>query len=209
MPLCRVPAVCLALLSPAAAWATTVMVMALELDRAQLVVNGSAVRTLRSGQVSPEGVRLVRADRDKAVVEVDGKLLTLGLGQSTVATAELEADPRGHFVTTAYVNGVATRAVIDTGATTVAISSDEARRMAIGYAGASRVRISTAGGPRTAFRVRLASVRVGEITLHDVDAVVTEGGQEQLPLTLIGMSFLNGVDMQRTGNTLLLTRRNF
>lgn len=209
MPRRLVLAFCLALLAPAAARATTVMVMALELDRAQLLVNGSVVRTLRSGQVSPEGVRLVSADRGKAVVEVDGKTLTLALGHSTIATAELKADPRGQFVTTAYVNGVATRAVIDTGATTVAISSDEAQRLAIGYAGAPRVTVGTAGGPRTAFRVRLAAVQIGEITLYDVDAVVTEGGKEQLPITLIGMTFLNSVDMRRVGDTLVLTRRNF
>ena len=209
MRLRLVLAVCLALLALAAARATTVMVMALELDRAQLVVNGSAVRTLRSGQVSPEGVRLVSADRSRAVVEVDGKTLTLALGQSTLAIAELKADPSGHFVTTAYVNGVATRAVIDTGATAVAISSDDAQRMAIGYVGAPQVRIVTAGGPRTAYRVKLATVRVGEITLYDVDAVVTEGGREQLPIVLIGMTFLNGVDMRRVGDTLVLTRRNF
>jgi aspartyl protease family protein len=209
MPLRLVLALCLMLLAAAAARATTVMVIALELDRAQLVVNGAVVRTLRSGQVSPEGVRLVSADRARAVVEVDGKTLTLALGQSTIATAELKADPRGHFVTTAYVNGVATRAVIDTGATAVAISSDEAQRMAIGYAGAPRVQIATAGGAKTAFQVRLAAVRVGEITLNDVDAVVMEGGNEQLPITLIGMSFLSGVDMRRVGDTLLLTRRRF
>jgi aspartyl protease family protein len=57
--------------------------------------------------------------------------------------------------------------------------------------------------------VNLASVRVGGVTLHNVDAVVLEGGREQLPLTLIGMSFLNGVDMRRVGDTLTLTRRGF
>jgi aspartyl protease family protein len=191
------------------AHATTVMVMALEQDRAQLLVNGTAVRQLRAGQSSPEGVRLVSADRNQAVIEVEGRTLALRLGQSTVASAELKADGRGHFVTTAWVNGVETRAMIDTGATAVALSNDEAARMGIPYAGQPRVQIGTAGGVKTAYRVNLASVRVGGVTLTNVDAVVFEGGREQLPITLIGMSFLNGVDMRRVGDTLTLTRRNF
>jgi aspartyl protease family protein len=193
----------------AAVQATTVLVMSLESDRAQLLVNGSVVRALRSGQTSPEGVRLVAADRNQAVIELDGKQMTLRLGQSTVAVAELKADPRGQFITTAYINGVETRAMIDTGATSVALSSDEARRLGVGYAGLGRVQIATAGGPKSAFRVNLATVQVGGVTLHNVDAVVMEGGRDQLPITLIGMSFLNGVDMRRAGDTLTLTRRNF
>jgi aspartyl protease family protein len=193
----------------AASQGTTVLLMSLGEGRAQLLVNGTAVRDLRVGQTSPEGVRLVSADRTKAVVEVDGRQLLLGLGGSTVAAAELKVDRSGHFVTTAYVNGVATQAVIDTGATSVALSSDEAARMSIRYAGAPRVQISTAGGVKTAYRVNLASVRVGDITLHNVEALVMEGGREQLPITLIGMTFLNGVEMRRIGDTLTLTRRNF
>jgi aspartyl protease family protein len=196
-------------LAAATAQATTVMVMSLEIDRAQFLVNGSVVRVLRGGQTSPEGVRLVSADRDQAVVEVDGTQMTLRLGQSTVAVAELKVDPRGQFITTAHINGIETRAMIDTGATSVALSSDEARRLGVGYAGLGRVQIATAGGLKSAFRVNLATVRVGGVTLHNVDAVVMEGGQEQLPITLIGMTFLNGVDMRRVGDTLTLTRRNF
>jgi aspartyl protease family protein len=192
-----------------AAHATTVLVMSLEQGRAQLLVDGTIVRALRAGQTSPEGVRLVSADRTKAVIEIDGKELALALGGSTVATAELKVDASGHFATTAYVNGVATQAVIDTGATAVALSSDEARRMSVVYAGAPRVQIATAGGPKTAYRVNLATVRVGGITLHNVDALVMDGGKEQLPVTLIGMTFLNGVDMRRIGDTLTLTRRHF
>ena len=205
----RMVAAAAGILAVAGAHATTVMVMSLDHDRAQLLVNGSVVRSLRGGQTSPEGVRLVSADRTQAVVEVDGKAMTLRLGQSTVAVAELKADARGQFVTAAFINGVETRAIIDTGATSIALSSDEAQRLGVGYAGLARIQIATAGGPRTAYRVTLATVRVGEVTLHNVDAVVMEGGREQLPITLIGMSFLNGVDMRRVGDTLLLTRRNY
>jgi aspartyl protease family protein len=197
-----------ALAAALGAEATTVLVMSVEHDRAQLLVNGSAVRSLRAGQTSPEGVRLVSADRGQAVIELDGRTITLRLGQSTVATAELKADARGHFVTSAFINGVETRALIDTGATLVALSRDEAQRLGIAHVAPARVQIATAGGVKTAYRVVLASVRVGEVTLHNVDAVVLEGGRDELPFTLLGMSFLRGVDMRRAGDTLVLTRRN-
>ena len=209
MSVLRVAALVAALAAAGAVQATTVMVMALEQDRAQLLVNGTTVRQLRAGQSSPEGVRLVGADRNEAVIEVEGRALTLRLGQSTVASAELKADARGHFVTSAWINGVETRAMIDTGATAVALSNDEAARLGIRYVGQPRIQIGTAGGVKTAHRVNLASVRVGGVTLTNVDAVIFEGGREQLPITLIGMTFLNGVDMRRVGDTLTLTRRNF
>jgi aspartyl protease family protein len=142
-----------------AAYATTVLVMSLEQGRAQLLVNGTTVRSLRAGQTSPEGVRLISADRTQALVEVDGRELALALGGSTVASAELKVDRSGHFTTTAYVNGAATQAVIDTGATAVAISSDEAHRLSIGYAGAPRLQIATAGGPKTGCRVNCDRAR--------------------------------------------------
>ena len=75
--------------------------------------------------------------------------------------------------------------------------------------GAPQIKIATAAGTKTAYRINLATVRVGDITLHNVDGLVMEGGKEQLPITLIGMSFLNGVEMRRIGDTLTLTRRNF
>jgi aspartyl protease family protein len=205
----RLAALCAGLAALGAAEAATVLVMSLEQGRAQLLVNGAAVRLLRDGQTSPEGVRLVSADRGLAVVEIDGRSLALRLGESTVATAELKADARGHFVTSAWINGVETTAMIDTGATTVAMSGEEARRLGIDYAGRPRVQIATAGGARVAYRVTLSSVRVGEVTINGVEAVVFEGGREQLPITLLGMTFLNGVDMRRVGNTLTLSRRSF
>jgi aspartyl protease family protein len=189
--------------------ATTVLVMSLEQGRVQLLVNGTAVRTLREGQTSPEGVRLISADRKQVVIEVDGRELTLGLGGSTVASAELNADRRGMYTTTAFINGVAIEAMIDTGAALVSLSRDEADRLSIRYAGARRVQVDTAGGPRNGFRVTFATVRVGDITLHNVEGLIMERGREELPISVIGMSFLKAVEMRRVGNTLTLTRRNF
>jgi len=191
----------------AAQAATTVMVMSLAQDRADLVVNGTVIRSLRSGQTSPEGVRLISASRTEALIEIDGRQFTFTLGGTNTTQTTIRADRAGHFWTTAYLNGTAARVLIDTGATFVAIPAEQAERMAIQYGAGQQVRIKTAGGIRAGYRIRLASIRIGDITLHNVVGVVMAGGADGLEAVVIGMSFLNGVEMHRTGDTLTLTQR--
>jgi clan AA aspartic protease (TIGR02281 family) len=62
----------------------------------------------------------------------------------------------------------------------------------------------TAGGAREALLVRLARVQIGDILVHDVEAAVKE--TNELPITLLGMSFLRYVEMHRSGASLTLTR---
>jgi len=193
--------------SVAALAAPTVMVMSLGQDRAELVINGTVIRTLRSGQTSPEGVRLISANRTEALIEIEGRQFVFALGGTSATRAAIRADRAGHFWTTAYINGTAAPVLIDTGATLVAIPAAEATRMAIDYGAGQRLRIRTAGGSREGYRVMLASVRIGDITLYNVDAVVMAGGTDGLETVVIGMSFLNGVEMHRAGDTLTLTQR--
>jgi len=62
----------------------------------------------------------------------------------------------------------------------------------------------TANGAVRVWRIRLSSVKVGNITLHDVDATVHE---HDMPIVLLGMSFLNRMEMRRDGAALTLTQR--
>jgi len=193
--------------STAAFSAPTVMVMSLAQDRADVVINGSVIRSLRSGQTSPEGVRLISASRGEALIEIEGRQFVFTLGGTNAPRTSIKADRAGHFWTTALINGAATPVLIDTGATFVAIPAGEAGRMGIQYGEGQRVTIRTAGGARTGYRVSLASIRVGDITLHNVDGVVMAGGADGLEAVVVGMSFLNGVEMHRAGDTLTLTQR--
>ena len=194
-------------LSAAPAFAATVMVMSLAPGRADLVINGATVRTLRDGQSSPEGVVLVSASRQAAVIEVDGKRYTLGLGQSTTSTLVLKANAGGLFLTTAYINGVPVQVIVDTGASTVALNRVDATRLGVDLASGQRAVYRTANGPAAAWLVTLGSVQVGEIVLSNVAAAVLEGGPEQLPVVLLGSTFLQHVDIQRNGDTLTITKR--
>ena len=107
------------------------------------------------------------------------------------------------------MNGTPFPAIIDTGATSVSMNSEDANRMGIDYMRGQRVVARTASGPSIAYLVTFSSVQVGEIVLTNVPGSVIEVGKQELPLVLIGMSFLSNVDMRRSGNTMLLQRRDY
>jgi len=65
--------------------------------------------------------------------------------------------------------------------------------------------METANGVAAAYRVKLDTVRVGDLTVNNVDAVVMEG--DSLPVALLGMSFLNRMDIRREGQIMTLTKR--
>ena len=186
--------------------ATTVMVMSIGAGRVDMLINNSVVRSLRPGDTSPEGVRLIEIGPQGALVEVGGRRWQMSLGSSTTSSIVLQADARGHFLVNASLNGVPMRALVDTGASTVAMNLADAQRLGLNLVGAQRIAMSTAGGMRQGLRARLATVQVGDIVLRDVEATISVANE--LPIILLGMSFLNQVDMQRSGTSLTLTRRH-
>jgi aspartyl protease family protein len=203
----RAVALAFLILSASPAPAVTVMVMSLGPGRAELMVNGAVVRKLRDGESSPEGVLLVSATPQAALIEADGKRQTLGLGQSTTSSLVLRANAGGLFLATAHINGVPIQVIVDTGASTVALNHADASRVGIDYASGRRITYGTANGPATAWLVTLGSVQLGDILVNNVSAAVVEGGPEQLPVGLLGSTFLQHVDIQRSGNTLTITKR--
>jgi aspartyl protease family protein len=198
-----------------AANAADIHVVALTANKAVVRINGGKTQTLAAGQVSPEGVRLVEATSAAAVFEFGGKRQTLAAGQgaavATVAVPRggdsviLTADARGHFITTGNVNGIGLRFIVDTGATSVVLSSADARRVGINYLAGARAITQTANGAVPAYTVKLDTLQVGDVTVNNVDAIVIESGK--LPIALLGMSFLNRMEMKRDGQTMTLIRR--
>lgn len=203
------------LLLPLAAPAADVNVIGLFSGKAVLVIDGGKPRTMAAGDISPEGVRLISATSEAAVVEIGGRRQTLAPGQNGYAAAArpdskaasviLTADSRGHFVTTGTINGNTLQFLVDTGATAITLSSSDARRLGINYLAGSRSHTQTANGIVPVYKVKLDTVRVGDITANNVDAVVIEG--DALPVALLGMSFLNRMEMKRDGLTMTLIKR--
>ena len=206
-------AVILASLLPSlAAGATDVTVSGLFPNKALVQINRGELQTLSVGQKSTEGVVLISVDRDSATFDIDGKRVTLGMGTARMGSsapamesAVLTADVQGHFAAEGQINGRAIRLVVDTGATLISLPAAEARRLGLDYQKGQKALMSTANGTTAGYLVKLDTVSIGGVTLHGVDAVVMEGNGLGAPL--LGMSFLNRMNLKREGDVMTLTRR--
>ncbi|ARU32960.1 hypothetical protein CAP31_12370 [Sulfuriferula sp. AH1] len=180
-------------------------------DRAMVVIDSGKPRVMAVGD-STQGVRLLRADSQSAMFEIDGKRRVLTMGESYTGSggsakpvATLNADGRGQFYSVGSINGSSVNFVVDTGATLVTISTQEADRLGVNYRKGQRGAIYTANGSIGAYHVIFNNIRIGGISLNMVPGTVVEGNG--LPIALLGMSFLNQTDIQRNGTTMTLTQR--
>ena len=114
------------------------------------------------------------------------------------------ADSRGHFVNTGTINGRVMQYMVDTGASTIAIGRNDADRMVLNYRNGEPVRMNTANGVAQGWRMRLDSVRVGDVELRGVDAIITP---QTTPYVLLGNSFLREFEMSRNGDEMMLLKR--
>ncbi len=118
----------------------------------------------------------------------------------------LRANAEGHFVADAVIDGRTVTVMVDTGATLVAITDTTARRLGL-YPPRSdyRERLSTANGMVMAARVTLDNIRLGDVFLRDVEAVIVPGNA--LPVDLLGMSFLSRLSkFEIAGRQLVLSQ---
>ena len=198
----------------AAGAAEKISLLALFQDKAIILVDG-ARHVLSNGETSPEGVKLLATDTqaETADIEIGGRrsVLKLGVvigsfapkGKSSVV---LYPNPSGHFYADGLINGTAVRFMIDTGATVIAMNSDTARRIGIDYLhnGVPSVASTAAGYVRT-YNVVLNTVQVGDITLYNVPGSVIEGNGPRD--TLLGMSFIGQLDMNRDSDKMELKER--
>jgi len=183
-------------------------------SKALLVVNGGTPKALAAGETF-QGVKVVSVSSDQVVVELAGKRQTVRLGEAPVSIGGsggsssgtqivLAAGSGGHFITQGSVNGRATRFMVDTGATSVAMGADEARRMGIKFEDGAKFFGSTANGTVVGYRVSLTTVRIQDVEVHNVEAAVLP---QPMPHILLGNSFLTRFQMKRENDTLTLTKR--
>ena len=200
----------IALLFCLSAQATDVNVVGHFPGKALLIVDGGRPKIYPVGAEIAPGVKLLASDSEGATFDFNGKKEVLAMGQQsgTMNSADggsvtLKADKRGHFIAEGQINGGMVRMMVDTGASLISLPASDAVRLGINYR-TGRVGYShTANGIKQIYLVKLDTVRVGGITLHQVDASVSEGG---LPIILLGMSFLNRTEMQRSGDTMTLKK---
>jgi aspartyl protease family protein len=122
---------------------------------------------------------------------------------SPVGSVEIRAGRDGHFMTTAHLNGHAVDVLVDTGASMVALSYDDAERAGVFVRDSEFThRVSTANGTAKIALVRLDSVSIGDITIRDVEAMVSEPGR--LATSLLGMTFLGRLSRAEMRNGVLI-----
>ncbi|WP_369418660.1 TIGR02281 family clan AA aspartic protease [Leptothrix ochracea] len=185
-------------------------------ERALLVVDGQT-RMLGVGQEN-QGLRLLALSDDRAQVSLNGRSLWLNLGSPTALGGSgdggresssggrivLMASSGGHFQVPGSINNQSVNFLIDTGATMVTMSAKVAERLGLDYRKGTPLVTQTANGQAPAWRLSLSSLRVRDVELHQIDAIVVE---HDMPVVLLGNSFLSRFAMQREGSQMVLIKR--
>ncbi len=202
----------LCLAGPAQA-ADKISMVGLFKDKAMVAIDGKQ-HLLAAGQ-TVNGVRLIAADSHSALIEYEGKRRTYGLGATigtqyaaAVAgkTVQVWPDASGMYKVSGSVNGFPVQFLVDTGATLVAMSEQEAKRIGLPYATRGVAgKTSTASGVSKTYYLKAEKVRVGAIELRDVDVAVLPGNYPTE--VLLGNSFLSRIAMARSGQLMELRTR--
>lgn len=191
-----------------------VVARALFNGKAMLEIDG-VQRLLTVGKASPEGVVLLSSTQAGAEIQMGTARYPIKLDQTIGANFARGVEPKelrlapesdGHYYVDGTIDGTAIRFVVDTGASSVAISSADAKRVGVLYrVDGQPMTVETAAGPSAAYRVKFHTVKIRTIALTEVEGIVIDG---PYPSTaLLGQSFLNRLDMSRTGAILELRER--
>jgi aspartyl protease family protein len=161
-----------------------------------------------------KGVKVVSTKGDEAVLEIEGKRHTVRVGEAPASVGGggaqggnrivLSVGQGGHYFTQGQINDRTVQFVVDTGATSIAISSADADRIGLNYKAGQMIRMSTANGVIPGWRIQLGSVRVGDVVVYGVDAVVSSGA---MPFVLLGNSFLSRFQTTTSNGQMVLEKR--
>jgi aspartyl protease family protein len=183
-------------------------------SKALLVVNGGAPKAVAAGETH-QGVKVLSVVGEQATLEIKGQRSTVRVGDAPVSQGAqpggangskivLPMGSGGHFFAQGLVNGKPIRFMVDTGATTVAMGVSDAQRMGIDYQKGLAVRMGTANGVAQGWKVKLNTVKIGDVEVYEVDAIVGP----DMPFALLGNSFLGRFNMNKTIDQMVLDKRN-
>jgi aspartyl protease family protein len=132
------------------------------------------------------------------------KLKTAKAAPADLHRAEIPRSNGGQFLTEGFVGGQRLTFMVDTGASLVAVNETTANQLGMFPTAADyNSEVTTANGPIKAAHARLGVVKVGDVELHDVDALVLPDAA--LHDNLLGLSFLSRIKrMVFADNTMTL-----
>ncbi len=166
-------------------------------------------QVLKPGQTA-KGVTVEKIEKSAVHLTINNQTRIFPLGspirtryaERTHEQVTIGRDTGGMFTTSVIINGLSLPGMIDTGATTMALSSRHADAINLNFRTAPKKWVETASGVIPAYAVTLKTVRVGSIEVSNVSATVVDGN---LPSkVLIGNSFLHSLTMEHQSNMLLL-----
>ena len=206
--------VCLLMLvlTPVSARAIGIEVQGLFGSAAVLVIDGRR-EMLKVGQQSDSGVLLVSADSEKAVIKYGEEKKTVYLSQSITSNFQspdeakviINMNQNRQYLTQGSINGRSVRFLVDTGANVISMGSEQAAALGVSLEGGQRSVATTAGGRVEVTRVTLQTVQVGAIKQHNVVAIVSHS--QHPPYVLLGMTFLQHVDIRENAGLMVLTSK--
>ncbi len=130
--------------------------------------------------------------------------MTVSAPAPDASAASVAKSGDGHFWAEGQVNGARVRFLVDTGATAVALTAQDARRLGIEPSQLDyNLKVTTASGQARAAQVKLATVSVAGARINDVDALVIDKG---LPASLLGMTYLGRLSRFEATPTALILR---
>ena len=198
---------------PALSNSPHIIVVGLFKNAAVLKINGQQ-QLLRVGQTSPEGIFLESANSKEAILKYEGKSqvypLGVDIGQGfavrEAGQAIISMTPRGQYLTVGSINSLSVTFLVDTGATSIAMSKAIAKRLGIDYrVTGTKGSTHTAGGVVRSWVVKLKTVKVGDISMRNVRATVLDG--TSMNEVLLGMTFLSRVSMREDGGVMYLEQK--
>ena len=182
-------------------------------SKALLVIDGGTPKAVATGEAH-QGIKVISVAGEQAVVDIKGQRVNMRVGDAPVSQGArpggtngsrivLTQGSGGHFFAQGLVNGRTVQFMVDTGATTIALGASDAKRMGIDYEKGRPVRMGTANGVAQGWLIKLNRVKIADVEVYEVDAVVGP----DMPYALLGNSFLNRFNMNKTIDQMVLEKR--
>jgi len=191
----------------------TVEVQALMPGMVVLLIDDERV-TLKNDNPSFQGVKLLSSTTQSAVLEIDGETKTVFMGgavstnfrQREIISEQVIADKYGMFRAHGSINGQSIKFLIDTGASSVAMSAREARKLGIQYRlNGTPIKTNTASGVANGWALTFENVRLGQLVEKNVRGTVIDGDYPYQ--VLLGMTFLNRMKVDKEGNKMVISKK--
>ncbi len=182
-------------------------------SKALLVIDGGTPKAVAAGEAH-QGIKVISVAGEQAVLDIKGQRVNMRVGDAPVSQGArpggtngsrivLTQGSGGHFFAQGLVNGRTVQFMVDTGATTIALGASDAKRMGIDYQKGQPVRMGTANGVAQGWLIKLNRVKIADVEVYEVDAVVGP----DMPYALLGNSFLSRFNMNKTIDQMVLEKR--